>query len=63
MKRARVNGKLVSAGPDAPDTGSCPECGGAVQRRRRTRMDGAVTYFYRHKRGEGKDCPKRYRPT
>jgi hypothetical protein len=22
-------------------------------------MDGSVSYYYRHKRGVGKDCPKR----
>ena len=63
MKQAEVDGKLVTAGPEAPDTGVCPDCGGEVQKRRRSRMDGSVTYFYRHKRGQGKDCPKRYRPT
>jgi hypothetical protein len=63
MQEARVNGRVVVAGPDAPDAGACPECRGDVQKRRVTRMDGGVTYFYRHKRGQGKDCPRRYRPT
>ena len=63
MKEARVKGKLVVAGPDAPDVATCPECGTDLQKRRRTCMDGSVTYFYRHKRGTGKDCPRRYRPT
>jgi hypothetical protein len=63
MKSAKVNGKLVVAGPDAPDVAICPECGAEVRKRRRTRMDGTVAYFYRHKRGQGKGCPKRYRPT
>lgn len=63
MKKARVNGKVVAASPDAPEVGLCPDCGGRVKIRHRTNMDGAVTYFYRHMRGEGKNCPKRYRPT
>ncbi len=28
----------------------------------RKRMDGEITYFYRHKRGQGENCPRRYRP-
>jgi hypothetical protein len=63
MKEAEVKGKLVVAGPEAPDTGVCPHCGGVVQKRRRRRMGGGVTYFYRHNRGQGKGCPRRYRPT
>lgn len=63
MLKARVNGKLVVAEPDSPEEGFCPDCGGKVRRRHRTRMDGDVTYFYRHVRGEGKHCPRRYRPT
>jgi hypothetical protein len=63
MKEAEVNGKLVVAGPKAPDAGVCPDCGGKVQKRRVRRMDGRVTYFYRHRRGQGKGCPRRYRPT
>ena len=62
MKDARVNGRLVIAGPDAPHAGQCPDCGAEVQKRQRTRMDGSVSYFYRHKRGQGKGCPRRYRP-
>lgn len=60
MREAEVNGKRVVATPDAPDVASCPGCGTEVQKRRVTRMDGTVTYFYRHKRGQGKDCPRRY---
>jgi hypothetical protein len=63
MKEAAANGKLVVAGPDAPDAAVCPDCGTEVRKRQVTRMDGSVTYFYRHKRGEGKGCPRRYRPT
>lgn len=63
MKDAQVNGTLVIAGPDTPDTAVCPDCGAKVEKRHRTRMDGTVAYFYRHRRGKGKDCPRRYRPT
>jgi uncharacterized protein with PIN domain len=62
MRKARVNGRLVIAEPGAPDRGVCPECGAEVEKRRRKCMDGSVTYFYRHRRGKGKDCPRRYRP-
>lgn len=63
MVKARVNGKLVVAGPDAPEEALCPDCGGKVRVRHRARMDGETTYFYRHIQGEGKNCPRRYRPT
>lgn len=63
MKEAEVNGKLVVAGPDSADASICPDCGSDVQKRRITRMDGTVTHSYRHKCGQGKYCPRRYRPT
>jgi hypothetical protein len=63
MNEAEVNGKLVVAGPDAPDEAVCPDCRAEVQKRRVRRMDGGVTYFYRHNRGQGKHCPRRYQPT
>jgi len=63
MVKARVNGELVVAGPDAPEKALCPDCGGKVRKRQRERMDGDTTYFYRHIRGEGKGCSSRYRPT
>ncbi len=63
MKEAMVDGELVTAKADAPEVGLCPDCGTEVVKRHRTCMDGNVTYFYRHKRGEGKECPRRYRPT
>jgi uncharacterized protein with PIN domain len=63
MRKARVNGKLVAADPEAPQKAVCPDCGGEVHKRSRKKMRGGVTYFYRHKRGVGKECPKRYRPT
>lgn len=62
MKKAEVNGELVVAGPEAPDKATCPDCGTEVCKRKRTNMDGEIVYFYRHKRGQGKDCPRRYRP-
>jgi hypothetical protein len=62
MRNAVVNGKVVVARPDAPDVALCPDCKTEVQKRRRKCMDGRITYFYRHERGEGKDCPRRYRP-
>jgi hypothetical protein len=63
MQEANVKGRLIPASPDAPATGTCPDCGADVQNRHVTRMDGSVTWFYRHKRGQGKHCPRRYRPT
>jgi hypothetical protein len=63
MQDARVNGRVVIAAPEAPDVATCPECGAEVRKRQRRRMDKSVTYFYRHRRGQGKDCPRRYRPT
>ncbi|HET89417.1 MAG TPA: hypothetical protein ENN99_01560 [Chloroflexi bacterium] len=48
MKHATLDGQLITAGPDSPDRARCPECGASVVKRKRCRMDGAVTYFYRH---------------
>ena len=63
MKEAQVNGQTVSAGPGSPDVATCPACGGVVEKRKRRMMSGQVTYFYRHKADEGKDCPLRYNPS
>jgi hypothetical protein len=63
MREAQVNGKTVQAGPDSPDVATCPACGGIVEKRKRRMMSGQVTYFYRHKAGEGPKCPLRYRPS
>ncbi len=62
MKHATLDGKPITAGPDSPDLAQCPECGAPVAKRKRSRMDGSVTYFYRHKRGQGVDCSLRYAP-
>ena len=32
----------ITAGPDAPTTATCPDCGGTVTLRKRTRMDGTT---------------------
>ncbi len=53
----------VTASPDAPTTATCPDCGGTVTLRKRNRMDTTTTYFYRHTRGQGHNCPRRYQPT
>lgn len=62
MRKARVNGKLVLAAPDSPDVALCPACGEGVEKRKRARQDGKVTYFWRHKVGVGDGCPLRYQP-
>lgn len=62
MRKALVEGKLVLAGPDSPNAAVCPSCGGVVKKRKRRRLDGKTTYFYRHKRGVGEGCPQRYHP-
>ena len=63
MYKARVNGCLVLAGPESAIEAECPSCGGKVKKRKRRRMDGQVTYFYRHELGVGEDCQLRYRPS
>jgi hypothetical protein len=58
--------KPITAGPNAPTTATCPDCGGAVTLRKRHRMDGKTTWFYRHvttSTATDDDCPRRYRPT
>jgi hypothetical protein len=59
MREAQVDDKIVVAGPETPDVAKCPACGGEVHKRKRRRMDGGVAFYYRYKRGVGKDCPKR----
>jgi len=63
MREAKVDDQLVQAGLDSPEAATCPACGGIVRKRKRRRMDGSVTYFYRHNSGEGESCPLRYNPT
>ena len=60
MLEASVDGQLVQASPDSPEKAQCPACGGAVSKRKRRRMDGTITFFYRHDAGEGNNCPLRY---
>lgn len=60
MRKAEVKGDIVVAGPDSPDVAQCPACGGEVHKRSRRRMDGSVSYYYRHKRGVGQNCSKSY---
>jgi hypothetical protein len=62
MLEAKAEGKLVQAGPDSPEKAQCPACGAAVTKRKRRRMDGSFSWFYRHVRGEGEKCPLRYNP-
>ncbi|MCP4538959.1 MAG: hypothetical protein GY832_17630 [Chloroflexi bacterium] len=62
MQDAVVNGNLIQASPDSPEQAQCPTCGAAVVRRKRRRMDGDYSWFYRHVQGEGRDCPRRYSP-
>ncbi|MCP4538322.1 MAG: hypothetical protein GY832_14390 [Chloroflexi bacterium] len=63
MQTATHNNEPVTAAPDAPTTATCPDCGDAVTLRKRKRMDGTTTHFYRHKQGQGNGCPRRHRPT
>ncbi len=58
MCEVELEGEMVVASPDSPDVARCPECGGRVVKRKGQRMDGGVTFFYRHKRGEGRDSAR-----
>jgi hypothetical protein len=62
VREVIVKGQLVPAGPGTPEKAICPACGGAVRKRKRCAMGGQVTYFYRHERGTGEECPLRYHP-
>ena len=62
MREAMVNGRLVVAGPRSPQEAVCPSCGEVVKKRKRKRMDGQATYFYRHDRGVGWRCPRSFNP-
>jgi hypothetical protein len=53
------NDTLIEAGPDAPEVATCSACGGTVDLRgRRTgKNPDEKTWYYRHRQGEGRDCP------
>jgi hypothetical protein len=61
MRTAMVKGRLVTAGPESPDLAVCPFCRGMIVKRKRNGQGGETTYFYRHKRGVGPECPRRDR--
>ena len=61
MREAIVEGRLIVAGPDAPEVARCPACGSELRKRKRRTMDGTTSWFYRHPNGAGKGCPKRYK--
>ena len=64
MQTATQNNTPITAGPNAPTTATCPDCGGTVVLRKRRRMDGQTTWLYRHTTTSATDdCPRRYRPT
>ena len=63
MLEAKVNGRLIKAGPDSPEVAQCPACGGEVRKRKRKIGRSEHVYFFRHRIGVGSDCPLRYRPT
>lgn len=56
------NGEIIEANPEAPDTAICTYCGSPVILRKRRTMLGAVTYFWRHRRGSRRPCQMRARP-
>lgn len=60
MGDARVGNRNVTASPESADLARCPDCGAEVQKRSRRTMDKTTTWFYRHKQGSGKGCPRRY---
>jgi hypothetical protein len=60
--KAKVNGKLIQAGPDSPEVAQCPACSGEVHKRRRKVGRDKYTYFYHRRRGVSNDCPLRYQP-
>ena len=58
------NDTRIEAGPDAPEVATCPACSGIVDLRgRRTgKNPDEKTWYYRHRQGEGRDCPRRSGP-
>jgi len=61
VREAMVDGRMIVAGPDAPEVARCPACGSEVRKRKRRTMDKTTSWFYRHPNGAGKGCPKRYK--
>jgi hypothetical protein len=53
----------LAASPDAPEQAICPYCGGRLTLRRRQRMGGGCSYFWRHLDNEQRRCNGRSRPT
>jgi hypothetical protein len=51
----------VKAGPDTLKVAKCPACGGIVELRGRRigRNPDDRTWYYRHRRGEGRRCSRR----
>ena len=62
MRKAMVDGRMMAASPESPAAATCPTCGGQVEKRKRRKGDGEVTWFWRHQPREGDGCPKRYDP-
>ena len=54
------NDTRVNAGPDAPPVATCPDCGGTVdlRGRRKGKDPDDKTWYYRHRRGHGHQCPR-----
>lgn len=60
MRNAVARGRLIEAGPDAPKEAQCPICGGRVQLRIYWDIGRKWPHWvYRHKQGEGLNCPRR----
>jgi len=55
--------ELVTAGPEAPKLATCPDCGGIVdlRSRRAEKNLNERTWYYRHRRGQGRQCLRRVR--
>ena len=61
-RKAMVDGRLMTVSPEAPAAATCPACSGQVEKRKRQKGDGEVTWFWWHRPGDGDGCPKRYDP-
>jgi hypothetical protein len=62
MRFAMVDGQMVEAAPGAPSEALCPCCLGNLTLRKRRRMSGELSYFWRHRAYENPDCPARDLP-